>query len=194
MPQLLQLARVLHRAERFDGAGPGDDVDATVPQKIRVGEAQVRRLDADPPAREPLGECRQDRARRLLERHAVDVARRLCVAEVGVEGRLPRGIDEDRRVRADEAGQVADVDEARDEERLVQAAREALDPRHPFLRSASRPSACRYPSIPSPITRPVGSPSRTVCRRQSSRASMSEMWTSTTGPANGSSASRIAQL
>ena len=117
--------------------------DPSAPQDFGVGEAHVRRFDPDPLAREPFREGRHDGARRLLERYAVDVPRRLGIAEVRVQGRLARGLDEHRRVRADEPREVPDVDEARDEERLLQPAREALDPRHPFLRSASTPSACR---------------------------------------------------
>ena len=45
-----------------------------------------------------------------------------------------------------------------------------------------------------PFPGPVVCPSSTLVRRHSSRPSTSEMWTSTTGPENGSSASRIAQL
>ena len=58
---------------------------------------------------------------------ALDRPRLLDVAEVGEEARAVR-LDEERRVRAVEAGQIADVDEIRDEQRLLEQLAQAVDP------------------------------------------------------------------
>ena len=142
-PERLQLAGLLHRAERLDRPARRDELDAARPQRLRVGERQVPRLDRDPPAREQLGERRHDVPRRPVERDAVDRARRLRVAKVRVERRLACRVDEHGRVRAREAGQVAHVDEARDEQRVVELPGESLDSRHVSLRAARSSSARR---------------------------------------------------
>ena len=103
----------------------------------------MRRLHADALAREDLGQGGDDRARRLAERHALDLRRGLGVAEVGVDGRVGRRLDEDRGVRALEAREVPDIDQPSDEQWLLQPCREPLDPGHPSLRFASSSSACR---------------------------------------------------
>jgi hypothetical protein len=139
----LDLAGLLHGAERLDDAGGLLEVDAARPEAVGVGERDVGGLDGDPPPREPLGERRQDEPRGLLEGDALDGTRGVRVAKVGVEGRVARRLDEERGVRALEAGQVLDVDEPRDEQGVVEPCREALDPVHPSLRSASSASARR---------------------------------------------------
>ena len=67
-----------------------------------------------------------DRAR-LHRLDALDRLRRLDVAEVGEEPHAAR-LDEERGVRAVEAGQVEDVDGVRDEERLLEQLLQTFDP------------------------------------------------------------------
>ena len=69
-------------------------------------------------------------ARRRLEANAFESARLLRVAEVGVEDRLPVRIDEDGGVRAREPGQVADVDAAGDEQRLLEERGQPFEATH----------------------------------------------------------------
>ena len=72
----------------------------------------------------------------------------LGVAEVREQAR-PLGLDQQRRVRAREAGQVADVDEARDEERRLDRLLEPREPSSCALRPGTRaprgirPGPCR---------------------------------------------------
>ena len=103
----------------------------------------MRSLDADAPAGEKLGERGDDVPRRLVELHALHVARRLGVPKVGVERRRSCRIDQHRRVGALEPREIAHVDQPGDEQGLLEARREALDPVHPSLRSASTASARR---------------------------------------------------
>ena len=141
--QKLELARLLDGAQPFDDACRRDDLHAARAERVGIGEGEVARLDRDAAAREQLGERRQDLPRRPLERDAFDRARRLGIAEVRVERRVPRGVDEHRRVRAREPGQVADVDEVRDEQRLLEPSRQPFDPVHVSLSAASSSSARR---------------------------------------------------
>src|SRR5207248_2966240 len=72
------------------------------------------------PALESLSQVDQKHPLRLLRLDAVDLPRRLDVAEVGEEARGPLRLHEQRRIRRVEAGEVADVDEVRDEQALVE--------------------------------------------------------------------------
>ena len=75
--------------------------------------------------RSRFGEVEHQRA---LREHRLDARDRLGgldVAEVGEQLRRALRVDEQRRVRAVEPGQVADVDEVRDEQPLARAARAA---------------------------------------------------------------------
>src|SRR5204862_270466 len=97
----------------------------------------------------------------------------------GLESRAFRAVlveelDQHRRVRAREAGEVADVRRSRDEEGLFEALAQADDSlvhARPWARNSS---ACRYPSGPLPITRSVAISSSTDWRRHRSRWVMSE--------------------
>ena len=139
----VELDRLLHGSEPLDEPRRGHELDATGAQDVGRGDRHVRGLDPDAPPGQELGEGRHDGARSPLERHAVDLRGRLRVAEVRIERRLSRRVDEDRGVRALEAREVPHVDEPGDEQRLVQTGRQALDTTHPSLRSASSASARR---------------------------------------------------
>ena len=106
----------------------GTRLDATVLQRLVARDGEDVRLDPDRAAGEPRREVADHGARRLLEADPVEGLRLLGVAKVREERRLAVGGDEQRGVRAREPGEVADVDPARDEERLVEERREALDP------------------------------------------------------------------
>jgi hypothetical protein len=105
----------------------------------------MRLLEADSTPGEPLADVRQQVARGLDERHSLDLAPAPRVAEVGEERRAPVRLHEHGRVRAGEAGQVADVRlpaedirRARDEQRLVENRGESLDARGHFcIRNSS---------------------------------------------------------
>src|SRR5205807_9304886 len=131
-----------------------------------------------------------DLALGLDELDALDCRRRLRVAEIRVE-RQALLADKESGVRADEAGQVADVDRVRDEERLLERAAQPLDP-VVHARPARNSSASRYPSGPLPTMRWAARSEMTETRRQSSRSSTFERCTSTIGTSKSSSASRIA--
>ena len=103
----------------------------------------MRRLDGNAPAREKLGERGDDVPRSLVELHPLHVTRRLGVPKVGVERRRACRIDQHRRVGALETREIAHVDQPGDEQGLLEARGEALDPVHPSLRSASIASARR---------------------------------------------------
>src|SRR5205085_1417576 len=141
-------------------------------------------------AREALGEIGPDVALRLGELDALDGAAGVGVAEVAEE-LGPLRLDEKRGVRAGEADEVADVGAARDEERLLEQRTQPVDAGHRRL-SARNSSASRYPSGPLPTTRVAAISVSTECRRHSSRSSMFDRCTSTTGASISSSASRIA--
>ncbi|MCZ7587656.1 MAG: hypothetical protein M5U27_02085 [Gaiella sp.] len=139
----IELTGLLDRAQRLDEAGGRDELDPSRAQRVGRRERQVCGLDADPAAGEQLGERRHDVARRPVELDALDLARGLGVAEIGVERRLTRRFDEHRRVRAVETRQVADVYEPGDEQWILQLRCKPLDPGHASPSSASSSSARR---------------------------------------------------
>src|SRR5207253_1013458 len=79
------------------------------------------------PAVESLREVDEEGPLRLLRLDAVDLLCRLDVAEVGEETRRSLRVHEQRGVRRVETGEVADVDEVRDEQALVEAISESLE-------------------------------------------------------------------
>ena len=141
--QRVELAGLLDRAQGLDEPGRRHELDAAGAERVGVGERDVPRLDGDPAAREPLRQRRDDVPWRLLERHVRNRARGVRVAEVRVERRVARGIDEQCGIGALEPREVPHVDEPGDEQRVVQRRCEALDPIHASLRSASSSSARR---------------------------------------------------
>ena len=121
----LELALLLHRAQRLDEARVRHELEPAALERLEVGVDDVRRLERDP-ARQLLGERTDHAALRLHELDALDGTRRLDVPEVGEELDALL-VDEQRRVRALEAGEVDDVLRRRDEERLLDQRAEAFD-------------------------------------------------------------------
>ena len=136
----------------------------------------------------------------------------------GLFGVAPVG-DEDERVvphedharATGEAGEVGDVRQAGDEQRVdarrLEATAQPLGAprdvhrgqlrqrgRHPasFNNAHAASSARRYPSRPKPATVPVTTGATTDVRRHASRAGGFERWSSTFGPSNAARASAIA--
>jgi hypothetical protein len=65
--------------------------------------------EADPPASKVRADRRNEPARGFDDLDAVDHTRAIRIPEVREDGRRPVRLDEDRRVRALEAREVADV-------------------------------------------------------------------------------------
>jgi len=101
------------------------ELEPAVYEREEVGVDDVRRLEADL-ARELLGERADHAALRLHELDALDRARGFEIAEIREELHALL-VDEQRCVRALEAGQVDDVLGVRDEERLLDQCAEAFD-------------------------------------------------------------------
>jgi len=114
---------------------PRDELEAAGAQDLPRGIADRVGLEADR-AVEQLGQRADERALRLDELDALDCPRGLGVAEVGEEPHA-LGLDEQRGVRAGEADEVAHVDAVGDEQRLLEARAQAVDPAH-------RASTARY--------------------------------------------------
>ena len=193
----VELRGVLDRTEPFDCTFRRDELDPAA-GKLRMGRNRDRgRLEADPSAGE-LGQPPAEIGRRLVGRlddvHLRRASRGLQVATVGEQHRAV-GVDEQLRVRALETTQVANVRPVGDEERVdLERSEEPAQPVQPGAHSAaaSQMRASRYPSGPCPTTRCETTSSITECRRHSSRSAMLDRWTSTTGTASSSTASRIA--
>ena len=209
----LDLLRVLVPAKLGDQAWRGDELHALaglLTELAQAGDAGLRVVEPDAPA-QPL---REPGEHPPGQDHPLEAIRHLGlgalgVAEVGDE-ELPAGADEREGAGAAETGEPASVGDrigtgvagadkiAHDQlieaglcHRGGQSLARAPQPRSPSSRfRISR--ALRYPSTPSPATRPTTRPSKTEIRRHSSRLSTSEMWTSTAGTPAISRASRIA--
>jgi hypothetical protein len=114
---------------------------------VRVREVLLLELDAA--SGEELSDRGNEPARYLGDLDALEGSRPICVAEVRVQRRAPVRLDEHGRVRAREAGEVADVGLATedvrrpgDEQRLVEERSQSLDPTHGRL-STRNSSASR---------------------------------------------------
>ena len=127
----LDLGRLLHRTQPLDETLHLHGLDATLLQGLVAHDGEDVRLDPDRAAGETRREIGDHGPRRLLEANAFDGLRLLGVAEVREERRVAVGGDEQRGVRAREPGEIADVDPARHEQRLVEKRGEAFDPAHP---------------------------------------------------------------
>jgi hypothetical protein len=128
-----QLRLVLDRAQALHKAAAGDQVSVARGQGFPRGVGGRARLEADR-AREEAREVGVEIALEQLDLDAVHGPRALGVAKVGEEADA-LGLDQECRVRADEAGQVTDVRGRADEERLLE-----LLPQ-PFDTVVHRPSA-----------------------------------------------------
>ena len=115
----LELVGLLDDPQLLDQIAGGNQTDVVTDGRLQPGEladAQLRVLEADP-AGHPGGDLRDQLPLRL---RALPLGRDLVlgplgVAEVGEEDELV-GTHEAGAVRAGETGQVADVDQVRDEE------------------------------------------------------------------------------
>src|SRR5213079_2656391 len=115
----VELAWILHGAQRLDDAKRRNEVGTTVRQCLPAGVRQVRRLEADTAgqqARELAGHV----ALRLHDLDPRDRTRRLDVPEVGEEPNVAL-LYEQCAVRAREADEVDDVRRVGDEQRLFEA-------------------------------------------------------------------------
>ena len=149
-PDRRELLIVLDDTELLDEPVPGDRLDSAGVQPRVALEAQRRGLEADRP-REQLGERLEEIALGLDELGALDGAGALGVAVVGEELHALL-VDEQRRVRARQPGEVANVCRVGDEKRLLELGAQLLDP-VVHERSASQASASWYPSGPRPRIR-----------------------------------------
>ena len=125
----VELVLVLDRAQLLDEAVARDRLDPAGVQSASSARSERRRLEADASRRAARRGSGRDRASRRRTRR-LDRACRLRVPEVGEEPHA-LGLDEERRVRAGETRQVADVRRVRDEERLLEALAAAVSTR-PF--------------------------------------------------------------
>ena len=141
----VELALLLDRAQRLDETDVRHEFEPAALECLEVGVDDVRRLEADR-SRQLLGERTDNSALRLHDLDAFDRARGFDVPEVREELHAFL-VDEQRCVRALEAGEIDDVLGSRDEERLVDQRAQALDAVvHAFSFRYSR--AIRYPSGP----------------------------------------------
>ena len=146
----VELVLVLDRAQLLDESVTRNGLDPAGVETRVMLEAERGRLEPDL-AGELLRQRLEQVALRVDELEAVDRAGRLRVPEVGVEADS-LGLDEERRVRAREAAQVADVRGVRDEERLFEALTEPVDAAV-HVAAPRNSSASRYPSGPCPRIR-----------------------------------------
>ncbi len=194
----VELGRLLRRTDLRDDGGRGLELDPGGLERLVRRDVHVVGLEGDVEAAE-LAQARADPAEDVaLGLEDLDSLQAARGREVAVVGREHRRVarEEHGGVRALEPGQVVDVRRRGDEERLdpehVELGAELFAADLAHADSARWTSASRYPSGPLPITRKVTISSRTEKRRHSSRLLMSDRWTSTTGAANSSTASRIA--
>ncbi len=129
LPDRLQLARLLHRAQVLHQAARGDQLDLVAHQLLQalvLADGEVLVLEADAARLDPLDDVAEQvlLAAQPLEVRHLDL-RALDVAEVGQEEALVRA-DEAEPVGAGEAAQVADVHEVRDEQQVELALGEPL--------------------------------------------------------------------
>ena len=125
-PERLELALVLDGTQLLDETLARHELEPARAQLLGERPREHVRLEADP-AREVFTEPTDQGTLRLHRLDTVDGLRRLDVAEVGEEPH-PLRLDEQRGVRALEAGQVEDVDEVGDEQRLLEEPAQPFDP------------------------------------------------------------------
>ena len=121
-----ELVLVLDGAQRLDHAAPRDELEPAGLERLVGGVGHGVRLEGEP-AGKLLGQPAVQvplRDRELDVRHALAGLR---IAEVAEEPSAAR-LDQQRRVRAVEPGQVADVDRGGDEERLLDPLLQLLEP------------------------------------------------------------------
>jgi len=202
-PDALDLLGVLDGPNALDQSAGRDQLHAfgqQLPHPHMLSHRYVRVVEAEPDlARRNQVDDRIEQVGRGLHprERGVDLFGRLLdVAKVGHEG--PRaGPNEGDPAGAVEAGEVADVYQVAHQQHVdLLVSEKVCEPLDPPLHCASssrrRASASRYPSGPRPLTWPMQTSRITESRRHSSRASISERWTSIAGNPVSSSASRIA--
>ena len=192
------LRLVLHRAERFHLSRRGLRIDAGIDERAIQRVREILLIEEDSSSRQQLADRRHQATGGLDDLETIERACAIRVSEVRVQRCAAVRLDEDGRIGALESGEVADVRlpaedvrRTRDEQRLFEERGEPSDPAH-CLASTRYSIASRYPSGPFPMKRAATTSSSTEKRRHSSRSSMLERCTSTTGTVNSSRASRIA--
>ena len=192
------LRLVLDRAERFHLSRRGLRIDAGIDERSKQRVREILLVEEDSSSREQLADRGHQAAGGFHDFEAFERACTIRVSEVRVQRGAAVGLDEDGRIGALEAREVADirlpaedVRRTRDEQRLFEERGEPSDPAH-CLASTRYSIASRYPSGPFPMKRAATTSSMTENRRHSSRSSMLERCTSTTGTVNSSRASWIA--
>ena len=115
---LLELVLPFDRAQAFDQAHPRDELEAAVAELLVVSVGEIGALEGEL-ARQELGHVGDRLSPGLDELDVRDGARGPGVTEIGEQPDSLR-LDDDRDVRADEAGQVADVRRGGDDQRLFE--------------------------------------------------------------------------
>ena len=146
----LELVLRLDGPQALDLATARHEVDSGVAKHLPVRIREVRPLERHA-ALDVRGDTADECALDLDELDLVDPSARFRVAKVGEE-HCTFVVDEQRRVRAAEAGQVEDVHRHGHEERLLDQPAQAVDAGH-VDSSIRYASASRYPSAPFPRTR-----------------------------------------
>src|SRR4029079_13688981 len=104
-----ELLGVLDGTQLLDESRAWNCVDAGVHERSIEGVRKMLLLEADRAAGELLADCRDETARDLRELGAFDRRSGVRIPEVRVDGGFPVRLDKNRRVRALETSQVADV-------------------------------------------------------------------------------------
>ena len=125
--ELRDLLLVLDCAYRVDEPVRRHQLGATRAQPLPLEVRERVRLELHAPL-QAAADIGHHRPVRHLDLHAGDRAGGLGVAEVGVERRSAARLDEERSVRALEAGEVVDVRQVGDEERRVEPRGQRVQP------------------------------------------------------------------
>ena len=196
-PDRVQFSFVLDRPQAGDDAGGRQQCGTVLGQGLVAGDGDVVGLERDWGFTQ-LAKPRSEPAQQVpLGLHQLDPIKLLGGLHIAaVRGQYePVAADDEGCVRALEAREIADVDRLRDEETAgAESVERGLQatPAVGHPRSFRNASASWYPSGPLPMMRWVTTSAMTECRRHSSRSSMFERCTSTTGAEQSSNASRMA--
>jgi len=123
---LLDLACVLHGTQPFDEARRRHQLERAGGKACVLRERQRVGLEGELTA-QLLGEIAQERPLRQLGFDPGGLTSRIDVAKVREQARRAAGRDEQRGVRALEPRQVRDVDQVRDQQRLLEQALQPFD-------------------------------------------------------------------
>ena len=131
------LRLVLDRAERFHLSRRGLRIDARIDESAIERMREILLVEEDPSSRQQLADRRNQATGNLYDLEALERACAVRVSEVRVQRGAAVGLDEDGRIGALEAREVADVRLpaedvrwSRDEQRLFEKRGESSDPAH----------------------------------------------------------------